>query len=87
MYATIQSKKFNEFACRIYKEPVTINEQYKVYKLVDSFTPNDIILKEEIGENKIFRYLAIDNQNILYLYDNNQKKCEVKMGLCGYYED
>ena len=70
MYATIQSEYFHNFHCRVKAEPIISTQDYNVYELVDSQFPNDIISKSNnTGKKKVFRHIALDNQNNGYLFD------------------
>jgi len=89
MFATIQSEQFLEFSVRVKKaNPIKQIENYKIYELVDSMYPNDIIVKNKSkNTSKIYRYIAIDDNNIGYLYDINSGELEVKIGPCKLKKD
>ena len=64
MYATIKSEYFHNFYCRIKAEPIITAQDYKVYELVDSQFPNDIVSKSNTtGNKKVHRHIAIDSKN------------------------
>ena len=88
MYATIQSEYFHNFHCRVKAEPIISTQDYNVYALVDSQFPNDIISKSNnTGKKKVFRHIALDNQNNGYLFDIKLKTLDLNMKLCRYKKD
>lgn len=82
MFASIQSTLFNDFYCRVKAEPVKEYSDAKVYELVDSSVPNNIVKKVEGRVVGTYRHIAIDNNGTGYLYDHEKEKLAGNLGPC-----
>jgi len=84
MFASIQSKQFHEFYCKIKEDPVLSFKNILVYELIESSIPNDIISKGSNGSSKTFRHIALDTNGIGYLFDILNNKLSIRIGSCEY---
>ncbi|WP_417553395.1 hypothetical protein [Marinomonas fungiae] len=82
MFASIQSTLLNGFYCRVKAEPVKEYSDAKVYELVGSSVPNDIVKKVEGKGVGAYRHIAIDNNGTGYLYDKEKEKLAGNLGTC-----
>lgn len=85
MYASVQSKSFPVFYCRVFSEPVKKNDTYMVYKLVGFDEEIKKIVKGiHVGT---FDHIAIDNFGNVHLFDTSKQACVGNGGLCEFIVD
>jgi len=82
MYKSIKSSYFDGFNCCVNAKPVLEYSDFTVYELVNSSFPNDIIKKVNGRVVGVFRHVAIDENNIGYLFDFSGKSLSGSVGKC-----
>jgi hypothetical protein len=88
MFASIESKQFHDFFCRIKAEPVLSFGNILVYEILESPIPVDIIKKVNGKDVGSFRHVALDkNDGIGHLFDIENNKLAGSLGPCEYIAD
>jgi hypothetical protein len=86
MFAGIQSVQFSHYI-RIKETPVLEFDNCKVYELIDSTFPNDMVKKVNGRYAGTFRHVALHMDGNGYLFDIQNNELAGSMGSCHYVAD